>query len=95
LSTSEILVASLRGTHVAALVSLFGTLVFLMFVAPVAMAEAAEGAPCLRQSLLRLARASTTCALIIAIGWLLVETAVMASADSVLTTLRTSWSIGE
>jgi putative copper export protein/mono/diheme cytochrome c family protein len=88
MSTSEILVALLRGTHVAALVSLFGTLVFLMFVAPVAMAEAAEGAPCLRQSLLRLARASTTCALIIAIGWLLVETAVMAGADSVVTTLQ-------
>ena len=41
MSGLEIIVASLRGTHVAALVSLFGTLVFLTLVAPAAMTEAA------------------------------------------------------
>jgi len=37
MSTLEIVVALLRGAHMAALVSLFGTLVFLTLVAPAAM----------------------------------------------------------
>ena len=48
MSTLEITVALLRGAHMAALVSLFGTLVFLTLVAPAAMAEAAKDAPRLR-----------------------------------------------
>jgi hypothetical protein len=40
MSTLEIVVALLRGAHVAALVSLFGTLVLLTLVVPSAMAEA-------------------------------------------------------
>ena len=88
MNTSEIIVASLRGGHVAALVSLFGTLVFLVLIAPATMKEAAEGAHRFRFSLLGLACASTACALIIAIGWLLVEAAVIAGADSVLSTLQ-------
>ena len=42
MSTLEIVVALLRGAHMAALVSLFGTLVFLTLVAPAAVAEAAK-----------------------------------------------------
>ena len=39
MTTVEIVVASLRGAHVAMLVSLFGTLVFLTLVAPTAMSD--------------------------------------------------------
>jgi putative copper export protein/mono/diheme cytochrome c family protein len=83
MSTLMTVVALLRGMHVLALVSLSGTLVFLTLVAPSAMAEATTDAPQLRQRLLHLARSSTVCALIIAIAWLVVETVVIAGADSV------------
>ena len=88
MSSVEIIVASLRGTHVAALASLFGTLVFLTLVARAAMAEAAGDAPRLRRRLLRLARVSTACALVIGIAWLLVETVIIAGADDIATTLQ-------
>jgi putative copper export protein/mono/diheme cytochrome c family protein len=88
MSTLMTLVALLRGMHVLALVSLSGTLVFLTLVAPSAMAEAATDAPELRQRLLRLARSSTVCALIVAVAWLVVETVVIAGADSAATTLH-------
>ena len=80
--------ALLRGTHVAALVSLFGTLVFLTLVVPSAMTEATVEAPHLRRRLLRLARISAAFALIIGIAWLVVESAVIAGADSVAMTLH-------
>ena len=88
MSTPEVVVALLRGTHVAALVSLFGTLVFLTLVVPSAMAEGTINAPRLRQRLLRVARFSTVCALIIGIAWLMVETVVIAGTDSVALTLH-------
>ena len=88
MSTLEIVVALLRGAHVAALVSLFGTLVLLTLVVPSAMAEAATEAPRLRQRLLRVARFSTACALIIGIAWLVVETMVIAGVASVTLTLQ-------
>ena len=88
MSTLEIVVALLRGAHVAALVSLFGTLVFLTLVAPAAMAEAAEDAPRLRRRLLRVARISAALALIVGIAWLAVESAVIAGAGSIAMTLQ-------
>ena len=42
MSTLDVAVSLLRGLHVAALVSLVGTLAFLIFVAPSAMAEAKQ-----------------------------------------------------
>jgi len=87
MSSVEILVASLRGAHVAMLVSLFGTLVFLTLIAPAAMSQAAELAPSLRQRLLRLARISVAGALILGMGWLLVETVIIAGADDLDSTL--------
>ena len=42
MSTLEIVVALLRGVHMAALVSLFGTLVFLTLVAPSARTFASD-----------------------------------------------------
>ena len=88
MSTLEIVVALLRGAHIAALVSLFGTLVFLTLVAPAAVAEAARDAPRLRRRLLRVARISAALALIVGIAWIAVESAVIAGADSVAMTLQ-------
>jgi putative copper export protein/mono/diheme cytochrome c family protein len=88
MSTTEIIVASLRGAHVAALVSLFGTLVFLTLVARAAMAEAPGDAPRLHWRLLRLARVSTAFAVVIGTAWLVVETVVIAGTDDIATTLR-------
>ena len=73
MSTLEIVVALLRGAHMAALVSLFGTLVFLTLVAPAAVAEAAKDAPRLRRRLLRVARISAALALIVGIAWIAAE----------------------
>ncbi len=88
MSTLEIVVALLRGAHVAALVSLFGTLVFLTLVVPSAMTEATADAPHLRRLLLRLARTSAALAVIIGIAWLVVESAVIAGTGSVAMTLH-------
>ena len=87
MNTLDIFVALLRGTHVAALVSLLGTLVFLILVAPSAMAERPIDAPLLRWRLLRIARISAVFALIFGIAWLAVESTVIAGADSVAMTL--------
>src|ERR1700722_7671048 len=83
MNTLEIFVALLRATHVAALVSLVGTLVFLTLVAPSAMSECPTEAPVLRLRLLRLARISAVFALIFGIAWLAVESTVIAGVDSV------------
>jgi putative copper export protein/mono/diheme cytochrome c family protein len=72
--------AVLRGSHVAALVSLFGTLLFLAVIAP---GEALR----LRDMLRRLARASAACALSIGLGWFLAESAAIAGAGSMAATL--------
>jgi putative copper export protein/mono/diheme cytochrome c family protein len=88
MSTLEIFVALLRGAHVAALVSLVGTLVFLTLVAPSAMSECTIDAPVLRLRLLRLARINAAFALIFGIAWLTVESAVIAGVDGVAMTLH-------
>ena len=88
MSTLEIVVALLRGTHVAALVSLFGTLVFLTLVAPAAVVEATQDAPRLRRRLLRVARISAVVALTIGVAWIAVESAVIAGAGNVAMTLH-------
>lgn len=88
MNTINVLVSLLRGAHVAALVSLFGTLVLLLVVAPAAMAEAVAEAVRVRFVLLRLARISAASALIVGLAWLVAETAVIAGADGVAMTLR-------
>ncbi len=88
MSSLEIVVALLRGIHVAALVSLFGTLVFLVLVAPSAMSECSIEAPILRRRLLRLASVSAAAALIVGVAWLVLESAVIAGTDDVATTLH-------
>jgi copper resistance protein D len=84
----EFIAAILRGVHVAMLVSLFGTLMFLTIVAPPAVREGPEDAPRLWRSLLRLARFSAVLALIIGVAWLATETTVIVGADGVRMTLH-------
>ena len=84
MSALEIIVAFLRGTHVAALASLFGTLLFLAVVAHGATSEALS----LQRRLLRTARISASCALVIGLAWLAVESAVMAGADGIIRALH-------
>jgi putative copper export protein/mono/diheme cytochrome c family protein len=88
MSALEIVVALLRGAHVAGLVSLFGTLVFLTLVVPSAMTEATADASRLRRLLLRLARTSAAFAVIIGMAWLAVESAVIAGTGSIAMTLH-------
>jgi putative copper export protein/mono/diheme cytochrome c family protein len=88
MSTLESVVALLRGAHVAALVSLFGTMVFLTIVAPAAMAEATKDASRLRRRLLRVALISAAVGLTIGVAWIVVETAVIADAASSAMTLH-------
>jgi putative copper export protein/mono/diheme cytochrome c family protein len=81
----EVALALLRGIHVTALVSIFGTLVFLVLVA---MSECTVEALVLRRRLLHLAIISAAVALIVEVGWLAVESAVIAGADTVAMTLH-------
>ncbi len=77
---ADTIVPALRGVHVAALVSLFGTLLFLALIV---RTDATD----LRHKLHRLARISDACALTVGVAWLVVESAVIADADNLSTTL--------
>lgn len=72
-----------RGVHVAALLSLFGTLIFVAV-----MAEGLRDAARLRGILHRLIRVSAACALLAGVAWLAMESAVIAGADNVSTTMQ-------
>jgi putative copper export protein/mono/diheme cytochrome c family protein len=79
MTATAIIVTALRGVHVTALVSLFGTLLFIA-----ALAHDVR----LRHVLQRVARISAVCALLAGLAWLVVESSVIAGADSVAATLR-------
>jgi putative copper export protein/mono/diheme cytochrome c family protein len=111
MGTQAIVLASLRGCHLLAMASLFGTLVSLALVAPAGLREAglreagvreaglreagvreaglceagAAAAPARR--LIVLARRSTALALLIGVGWLVLQSAVIAGAATVGETL--------
>lgn len=78
MDTQPILLALLRGFHVAMLASLFGTLVSQGLVAPAALRGAAVAAPVARHRLLRLARWSAALALLLGVGWMLLASAAIA-----------------
>lgn len=78
-----VILALLRGFHLVAQASLFGTLVSLALVAPPGLRDAPEAASAARQRLVRLARWSDVLALLLGIGWMLVETATIAGTASV------------
>src|SRR5258708_23076842 len=88
MKTLEIVVALLRGVHVTALMSLFGTVVFVVLVGPSGMSECPVDAPILRRRLQRLACISAVVALLFGIAWLTVESAVIAGANSFASTLH-------
>ena len=78
MSVIGIATSLLRGGHVTALVSLFGTLLFAAAVLPAQM----------RGLLRRLALGSALAGLITGIAWLMMQTAAIASADNVAMTLH-------
>src|ERR1700736_2008973 len=83
MSAIDLVTILLRGVHVAALASLFGTLLF------VAAALPAEGHTAQMRSLLRrLTLGSALAGLIAGIAWLIAQTAMIAGADSVAMTLQ-------
>jgi putative copper export protein/mono/diheme cytochrome c family protein len=82
MSGMEIILPVVRGTHVASLASLFGSLVFLALVAAPAMGVATGDALYLWRRLLKLARLSAALALISGVVWLLMEASVIAGANS-------------
>jgi putative copper export protein/mono/diheme cytochrome c family protein len=88
MGSQEILVALLRGVHLAAQLSLFGTLVFAAVVAPAPAAAGAAETTRLRTLLLRLARTSAVCALLAGAAWLTVATAAIAGTSGAATTLH-------
>lgn len=84
----EIFVALLRGVHVAALMSLFGTLLFVAMVVPAATMEDTAETARMRLLLLRLARGSATCALLAGAAWLTTASAVIAGTRGIAMTLH-------
>lgn len=83
MGTETVISAALRGLHLVALASLFGTLVSLALVAPAGLREAGAAAPSARQRLVRLARWSAALALLFGVGWMLLEAATIAGTSSV------------
>ena len=77
----EIIVASLRGLHLIALVSDFGTLI------AIAMTPATQETAYLHRALRRIVRGGTACALVTGIAWLITESAVIADTDTIGNTL--------
>src|SRR4051794_33325313 len=67
-----VLLTTLRGLHLAAMLSLFGTVVFTLYLAPLAI----------RGRLLHLARASAGFAAVFGSAWFIVQAAVIADAGS-------------
>lgn len=86
MDTATILTA-LRGCHLLALASLFGTLVSLALVAPAGLREAGDMAAAARQRLVRLARWSAILALAIGAAWMVLQSATIAGTATVSGTL--------
>ncbi len=84
-----IAVAVCRGIQFAAVLSMFGTLVVAMFVAPAALRDASpEATRQLNRRLTTLLRGGALVALPVGVIWLLVQAAEMADADSILATIE-------
>ncbi|HTB42296.1 MAG TPA: CopD family protein [Acetobacteraceae bacterium] len=83
MDTQAVILASLRGCHLLALASLFGTLVSLALIAPAGLREAGAARAWARQRLVRLALWSDALALLIGAGWMLVESATIAGSTSI------------
>ncbi len=82
------LLALLRGFHVAALLSLFGTLVSLAMVAPIGLRDAGAAAAPARCRLISLARWSGGLALLIGACWIVLQASVIAGTTTIGGTLH-------
>ena len=82
MDTETIIGALLRGFHLLALASLFGTLVSLTLVAPAALRAAPAEGPAARRRLVRLAKCSAGLAVLLGIGWMLLEAAAIGGTTS-------------
>jgi putative copper export protein/mono/diheme cytochrome c family protein len=76
------MLALLRGCHLLALASLFGTLVSLALVAPAGLSEAGSAAALARKRLIGVARQSDFAALLIGVVWVVVQGAEIAGTTS-------------
>ena len=83
MSLQDIILALLRSAQVAALLSLFGTLVFMLGVAPGAIEQ-----PGLHRHLLRITRVSAASALAGGLAWLVMESGVLAGTTSIAGALQ-------
>jgi putative copper export protein/mono/diheme cytochrome c family protein len=83
-----IVVALMRGVHLAALMSLFGMLLFIAAVAPATTIAGAAETIRTRRPLLRLARGSAACALLSGVAWLTAASAVVAGTRGIAMTLH-------
>jgi putative copper export protein/mono/diheme cytochrome c family protein len=88
MSSLNIIVALLRGVHLAAQLLLFGTLVFTIFVAPEPTTTRGQEPARLRLRLLRLARTGAASALVAGAAWLAVAAAAIAGTDGMAATLH-------
>lgn len=77
----------LRGFHLTALLSLFGTLVSLALVAPAGLRLAGTAAVAARARLVLLAKWSGALALLIGAGWMVSQTAIIAGVTSIIGSL--------
>jgi len=82
------ILALLRGFHLAALLSLFGTLLSLALVAPVGLRDAGAAAAPARRRLISLARWSGGLALLIGACWIVLQASVIAGATTIGGTLH-------
>ncbi len=82
------LLTLLRGFHVAALLSLFGTLVSLAMVAPIGLRDAGAAAAPARCRLISLARWSDSLALLIGACWIVLQASVIAGTTTIGGTLH-------
>lgn len=83
MTSLEIIVASLRGLHLIALLSNFGTLI------AIAMTPVTQETAYLHRALRRIVRGGAAFALIIGLAWLAAESAAIAGTDTIGSTLTT------
>lgn len=82
MDSSALFLALLRGAHVAAVLSLFGTVVFGLAIAPAARAGGSQAAVATDRHLAHLARISAGLALLLGAAWFAAETAAIGGVRS-------------
>lgn len=88
MALDQVLLVGLRGLHLLMVLSLLGTLVFRILVAPPVLAAAPDHARRLLHDLHRLARWSAVSALVLGAGWFLAEAAAIAGVSGLGSALQ-------